>query len=86
MSQIFISYAKEDRSTAKMLAETLEQKGYSVWWDRKIPPGRTFDEVIEENLDAAECVVVMWSKKAAKSHWVKEEVNDARQQKILGRC
>jgi hypothetical protein len=63
MSDIFISYAREDRDMAKTLAELFQQQERSVWWDRSIPPGRSFDEMIEEALGAAKCVVVLWSKK-----------------------
>ncbi len=62
MSDIFISYASQDRSRVEPLAKALEEQGWSVWWDRTIPPGKTFDEVIEEAIKAARCVVVLWSK------------------------
>ena len=47
MADIFISYAKADKDNARMLAEALEDRGWSVWWDSKIPTGREFDDVIE---------------------------------------
>ena len=59
MSTIFISYANQDRETARGLAARLEAAGHSVWWDRTIPPGRVFDEVIQEALNASRCVVVL---------------------------
>jgi hypothetical protein len=83
MSDIFISYAREDRDKAKALAELFQQQDWSVWWDRNIPPGRSFDEVIEEALGAAKCVVVLWSKNSASSDWVKGEAGEAMQRKIL---
>jgi TIR domain len=83
MSDIFISYAREDRDKAKALAELFQQQDWSVWWDRNIPPGRSFDEVIEEALGAAKCVVVLWSKNSASSDWVKGEAAEALQRKIL---
>ena len=52
MSDIFISYASEDRDRVQSLARALKRKGWSVWWDRRIPIGRSFDEVIQEALDA----------------------------------
>jgi TIR domain-containing protein len=83
MSDIFISYAREDRGKAKALAKLFQQQDWSVWWDRNIPPGRSFDEVIEEALGAAKCVVVLWSKNSASSDWVKGEAAEALQRKIL---
>lgn len=77
MADIFVSYASADRDIARQLAESLMQRGYSVWWDRTIPPGRVFDEVIQEALDAAACVIVLWSKTSVASNWVKAESSDA---------
>ncbi len=61
----------------------MSQKGWSVWWDRTIPPGKEFDQVIEEALDAAKCVVVLWSKTSTASSWVKTEAAEAMRRKIL---
>src|SRR3984893_7924478 len=83
MSDIFISYAREDRDKAKTLAALFQQQDWSVWWDRSIPPGRSFDEVIEEALGAAKCVVVLWSKNSASSDWVKGEAAEGLRRKIL---
>jgi TIR domain len=83
MSDIFISYAREDWDKAKALAELCQQQDWSVWWDRRIPPGRSFDEVIEEALGAAKCVVVLWSKSSASSDWVKGEAAEGLRRKIL---
>jgi len=44
--------------------------------DRIIPPGITFDDVIEQNLDAAKCVIVLWSRESVKSKWVKTEASE----------
>ena len=83
MSDIFLSYKSEDRPRAKIIAEALEQHGYSVWWDRIIPPGKTFDQVIEEALDSAKCVIVLWSKESVLSDWVKNEVREGTRRHIL---
>jgi TIR domain-containing protein len=56
VSDIFVSYASADRDRARAVAQALTEHGWSVWWDRTIPPGKQFDEVIEEALDAARCV------------------------------
>jgi hypothetical protein len=83
MADIFISYARADRARAEKLAHVLGQHGWSVWWDRFIPPGKTFDEVIEEALSSARCVIVLWSHDSVKSEWVKAEASDAAQRRIL---
>ncbi len=83
MSDIFISYASGDRERAKVLAETLVRRGWSVWWDRTIPPGQEYDKVIENALDSAKCVAVLWSTASAASSWVKTEAAEAMRRKIL---
>ena len=36
MSDIFISYAREDRPRVEHLAAAFEQRGWAVWWDPDI--------------------------------------------------
>jgi len=83
MADIFISYASDDRSRVEPLAKALADQGWSVWWDRTIPPGKTFDQVIQEAITAAKCVVVLWSKQSIISDWVKEEATIGKRRQIL---
>jgi uncharacterized membrane protein YeaQ/YmgE (transglycosylase-associated protein family) len=83
VGEIFISYASPDRATAKALAAALVKEGWSVWWDRAIPPGKSFDEVIEAALAAAKCAIVLWSKTSVTSDWVKVEASEAAKRRIL---
>jgi formylglycine-generating enzyme required for sulfatase activity len=83
MSEIFISYSNKDRDKAKDIAEALKRQGFSVWWDRSILPGETFDAVIEEALDAAKCVIVLWSRTSVSSKWVKTEASEGDRRGIL---
>ena len=83
MSDIFISYASADRERARLLADALANRGYSVWWDRTIPPGRVFDEVIQEAIQGARCMVVLWSADSARSNWVKTEAAEGVARGIL---
>ena len=73
MNDIFISYDSADRAIAQNFADAFESRGWSVWWDREIPLGKAFDQVIEEELNAARCVIVLWSKESVRSRWVKTE-------------
>jgi formylglycine-generating enzyme required for sulfatase activity len=77
MSDIFISYKREEQSIAKKLAEALEKKGWSVWWDPKLRAGEHFDDAIERALTDAKCVIVMWSKLSVNSRYVKDEATYA---------
>ena len=70
MGDIFISYASEDRPRAQTLAEALAGQGWSTFWDRTIPTGKTWREVIGAALEEARCVVVLWSDESADSRWV----------------
>lgn len=83
MTDVFISYASEDRDRAHSLATALEARGWSVWWDRKIVAGQTYDQVIEHELETAKCVVVLWSKDSIVSEWVKNEAAVAAERGVL---
>jgi hypothetical protein len=75
-ADIFLSYAHEDRERIRPLVAAFEAEGWSVWWDRRIPAGGTFDEVIGERLEAARSVVVVWSHASVRKNWVKEEAEE----------
>src|SRR5215831_3736234 len=83
MSDIFLSYAREDQPWAEMLARTLEDRGWSTFWDRTIPIGKTWRETIGRELDGARCVIVLWSKSSIESRWVQEEADDAQGRGVL---
>ncbi|MGA2740864.1 MAG: SUMF1/EgtB/PvdO family nonheme iron enzyme [Bryobacteraceae bacterium] len=83
MSEIFISYARPDRLRAEAIAKALQDHGWSVWWDWDIPAGKTFRQVIQEQLDKARCVIVLWSATSAASEWVIEEATEGKDRGIL---
>src|SRR5580692_9079707 len=83
MSDIFISYAREDRRRAGALVKALEAQGWSVWWDWVTPTGRKFRRVIEEEINKARCVVVLWSATSIESDWVIEEASAGNERGIL---
>jgi hypothetical protein len=78
MADIFLSYATEDREKAVQVASQLESIGFSVWWDRKIPAGMTWRQVIETSLTQMGCMVVLWSEHSVASSWVSEEAEEGR--------
>ena len=72
-TDIFLSYARQDRVTARIFAECLIEEGFTVWWDASLHSGETFDEVIERSLRDAKAVVVLWSPRSVASRWVRAE-------------
>ncbi len=77
MSDIFISYVREDEARVRELAGALTRLGWSVWYDRALVPSEEYDERIEQELDAARCVIVVWSRTSIKSKWVRAEASAA---------
>lgn len=78
---MFISYSKADAAAAQRVADALRASGLSVWWDTTgLAPGGEFSAEIERQLDAAKHVLVLWSKKAARSEWVRDEADHAKRQ------
>src|SRR4051794_561219 len=73
MAGIFLSYAREDRACAGVLARVLEAAEHEVWWDRHIDSGEEFAAEIEAELDKADVVLVAWSRQSVKSRWVRDE-------------
>jgi hypothetical protein len=83
LSDVFISYAAEDRDRVAPIANALESQGWSTFWDRMIPLGKTWREVLDVELVAARCIVVLWSHSSIDSDWVLEEAEEGRERKIL---
>lgn len=83
MSDIFVSYASEDRKRILPLVRALEETGWSIFWDRTVPPGKTWRQVIGGEIESARCVVVVWSETSVRSEWVQEEAEVGRRKGIL---
>ena len=79
----FVSYKREDREKVRRLVEALQAKGWSVWWDTRIGAGESWDRVIEREVEAAGCVVVVWSKASVESDWVRQEAREGRERGCL---
>ena len=78
MAKVFISYARSTAAMARQVAAALRALGQDVWMDDELPAHRPYAEVIEERLDGADAVVVIWSVEAVKSQWVRSEADRAR--------
>jgi TolB-like protein/Tfp pilus assembly protein PilF len=70
---LFISHASADAARAEQLVDALMAAGCQVWWDGMLQGGETFQSSIEAALERVDAVIVLWSKAANDSHWVRDE-------------
>ncbi len=83
MADIFLSYARDDLERVLPLVEVFRAQGWSVWWDREISAGKRFEQVIDEQIRQARCVVVAWSARSVDSTWVHNEALEGLEREIL---
>jgi adenylate cyclase len=83
MADIFVSYARLDKTRVAPLVAALETHGWSVWWDPEVTPGQEFDRQISAELDAAKAVIVVWSPQSVDSRWVRGEAREAADRGVL---
>src|SRR5262245_42741936 len=83
MSDIFLSYASEDFQRVGFLIQPLERHCCSAWLDPHTLPEHRFPQVIEEALDAARCVIVVWSQHSINSDCVQNETRVGARRRIL---
>ncbi len=83
VTDIFISYNREDLEQARRVAEALIADGFVVWWDQTLRAGQAYDEVTEAALRGAKAVIVLWSPRSVVSRWVRAEATLADRAKTL---
>jgi hypothetical protein len=86
MADLFISYASEDHARVAPMVGNLEEAGWTVWWDRDLIGGPDFTDSIQNALDTASCVVVVWSRHSVESNWVRDEAQEGMQRHSLVPC
>lgn len=83
MSDIFISYSSQERNRVLPLVNALEKTGWSVFWDRTIPAGKTWRQVIGAEIRTCRSVLVVWTESSVTSEWVLEEAETGKRKGIL---
>ncbi|HJU77623.1 MAG TPA: TIR domain-containing protein [Sphingomicrobium sp.] len=83
MSDVFVSYKAEDRSRVRALVSALEADGLNVWWDHRIEAGSEWRDEIQRQLEAARCVIVVWSANsiAPEGRFVRDEASRAQRRR-----
>lgn len=80
---VFLSYSRTDLEGARPVIALLEGAGLDVWWDGKLEGGENYLATTESRLEAADCVVVLWSQTSVASHWVRDEAQRGRERGCL---
>jgi hypothetical protein len=85
MREIFISYKREDEARVGQLVRALERGGLSAWWDRGLAGGDDWRQQIQCALDAAKCVIVVWTRESVgpAGDFVRDEATHAKRRGVL---
>jgi|GEM_PF-6338905 len=75
--RIFISYSHQDFNIVSGLVARLRTGGASVAWDQDFIGGEDFDQAIVRAIEAARCVIVVWSAASVLSPFVRDEARRA---------
>jgi TIR domain len=78
MPGVLISYSRDDLSAVQQLERALQANDIAVWRDQEsIYGGQQWPKAIGEAIAAHDCLLLVWSKSAARSHFVEFEWNSA---------
>lgn len=83
MTDIFISYRREEQRECARIADKLRALQYDVWFDARLTSGESFTAEIERTVKSAKVVLVLWSPGAAGSRWVRNEADVGRERDVL---
>ncbi len=83
MADVFVSYARSDKSRVAPLVAAIEAQDWSVWWDPAIDPGQEFDRQIAQELKIAAAILVVWTPKSVESRWVRGEAREGAERGVL---
>lgn len=72
MTDVYISYAREDRESVRKLSETLRLEGWDVWMDPS-EPLPSHSAALDIKLASAGAILVVWSGYSRGSETVRSE-------------
>src|SRR4029077_14611734 len=78
MADVFISYSKSHLKLTRNLAEELEAKGLTVWWDTDLIAGESFRDRIVQEIKTCKAAIVIWTSDSVHSDYVVSEAERAR--------
>jgi WD40 repeat protein len=76
MTQVFLSYADEDRTTMEKIRNSLRRESITVWTNRTdIQTGEAFDEAIKRGIEQADNLVFLLSPDSVNSTYCQRELD-----------
>jgi len=82
-ADVFLSYSSKDGVQIQSLADELEGRHISVWYDRGLIGGQPYRDVLRQRIEAVKAVVVFWTENSISSKWVMAEADLANQRNKL---
>ncbi|MDH3845597.1 MAG: toll/interleukin-1 receptor domain-containing protein [Myxococcales bacterium] len=83
---VFISYKREEAAKAAPLREALVEEGFNVWWDEDLQCGQAWAEELDQAVQDAACIIVLWSERSVASQWVRHEASQAIARRVYAPC
>lgn len=83
MTDVFISYKREQRPLVFKINERLRDLKLDTWFDAELLSGTAFQDEITRRVRSSKSVVVCWSKAAIQSDWVRAEAEIGRERRVL---
>ena len=76
--RVFLSYNRADVAVARSVGAHLALAGVKVWFDEwNIKAGDSIPGRLNEGLQGFDAFVILWSERASRSAWVRQELNTA---------
>lgn len=83
MARVFISYVRNDHERASRIADQLKKQGVDLWWDPELRLGQRDLRTIDEQLAAAQSVLVLFSADSIRAGALLDEADYAREENKL---
>jgi isopentenyl diphosphate isomerase/L-lactate dehydrogenase-like FMN-dependent dehydrogenase len=75
--RIFISYARDDRRVAQVIAERLTAAGAEAFFDVEMPVGESFTDSLVTAIRSSDCVIALMSPSYFASRWNQAEIAES---------
>jgi hypothetical protein len=70
----FVSYAHDDLARVIPVLDALAARGHRFWFDKGIPGGTAWDEVLSARLRASRGIIAFLSQRSQGSRWFRREI------------